>query len=114
MSYREKVGKGRTTSYYPVGLITSILATCQNAQPVSGDPVSQLQALGITVTHVREIVRARMPTASELTAFRLPEGTPVLSVTRQTYVRDEVVEVASDIALPNNRFELECEITCIT
>lgn len=76
-------------------------------EPWPGGNIAQLYSLGITVTGIRERVRARMPAAEELATLRLPSGVPVVTVTRQTYAGDRVVEVATDIVIPADRVELE-------
>src|SRR6266545_661396 len=79
-------------------------------EPWPGGNIAQLHSLGITVTKIRERVRARMPLADETQALRIPSGVPVLAITRQTYDGDRVVEVAVDIVLPADRTELVYDI----
>ncbi|MEV1287324.1 GntR family transcriptional regulator [Micromonospora sp. NPDC049679] len=76
-------------------------------EPWPGGNTAQLYTLGITVTGIRERVRARMPAADERATLRLPSGVPVITVTRQTYAGDRVVEVATDIVIPADRVELD-------
>jgi GntR family transcriptional regulator len=99
-----------TTSYYPLNLVTSTAVANQDHQSSADEHASQLRALGLTVTRIRETVGARMPTTAEIEALALPNGTPVLSITRRTYVQDKIVEVANEVVLPADRFELEYEI----
>jgi len=40
-----------------------------------------------------------MPVAEEVSTLRIPSGVPVVTVTRQTYAGQRVVEVATDIVL---------------
>lgn len=75
--------------------------------PWPGDTVAQLHSIGVTVTGVRERVRARMPTTNERDILRLTGGIPVITVTRQMYAGERVVEVARDIIIPADRVELE-------
>jgi GntR family transcriptional regulator len=76
-------------------------------EPWPGGNISQLYSLGVEVTAVVERVRARMPMRDETEALKLPGGVPVLSVVRQMYAGDRVVEVADSIVMPGDRVELE-------
>ena len=76
-------------------------------EPWPGGNIAQLRTLGITVTGIRELVRSRMPTADEAGRLRIPAGVPVVTITRQTYAGDRVVEVARDIVIPADRVELD-------
>jgi GntR family transcriptional regulator len=99
-----------TTSYYPLELVAGTAVADQDHQSSADEHVTQLRALGLTVTQIRETVRARMPTKAEAQGLALPNGTPVLSITRRTYVEDKIVEVANQVVLPADRFELEYDI----
>ncbi len=59
------------------------------------------------ITGIRERVRARMPVREETDTLRIPSGTPVVTITRQTYAGERVVEVATDIVIPSDRVELD-------
>ncbi|MFG1866466.1 GntR family transcriptional regulator [Micromonospora arborensis] len=63
-------------------------------EPWPGGNTSQLYSLGHTITGIRERPRWRMPTPDEAEALRVPGGVPVVVITRQTYVAEQVVEVA--------------------
>jgi GntR family transcriptional regulator len=76
-------------------------------EPWPGGNTAQLFSLGVTITGVRERVRARMPLRDEIEALRIPGGVPVLTITRQTYAGERVVEVAVDIVIPADRAELD-------
>lgn len=76
-------------------------------EPWPGGNMSQLHSLGVTVTGIRERVRARMPFSNEISTLQIPSGVPVLAITRQTYAADRVVEVATDIVIPADRVELD-------
>lgn len=95
-----------TTSYYPLHLVAGTPVADPNHEPWPGGHLAQLAYLGIIVTGVREIIRARMPTTSEAQALQLPAGIPILTITRRTYAQDRIVEVARDVALPGDRAEV--------
>jgi GntR family transcriptional regulator len=76
-------------------------------EPWPGGNAAQLHSLGVTITGVRERVRARMPVADEVETLRIPGGVPVVTLTRQTYAGERVVEVAFDIVIPADRVELD-------
>ncbi|MEE6257982.1 GntR family transcriptional regulator [Plantactinospora sonchi] len=99
-----------TTAYYLLDMVAGTPAADPNREPWPGGHVAQLQSLGILVTKVREVVRARMPTPEEVKTLRLPLGVPVLDVNRRTFTRTQIVEVASRIVLPADRAELQYDI----
>lgn len=76
-------------------------------EPWPGGNTAQLYSLGIVITGIRERVRARMPVREETETLRIPSGTPVVTITRQTYAGERVVEVATDIVIPSDRVELD-------
>jgi GntR family transcriptional regulator len=96
-----------STSYYPLDLVAGTPVADPANEPWPGGNIAQLHSLGITVTAVRERVRARMPVPDEVTTLRVPSGVPVITITRQTYAGERVVEVANDITIPADRIELE-------
>jgi GntR family transcriptional regulator len=99
-----------SVSSYPLDLVAGTPVADPANEPWPGGNIAQLHSLGITVTKIRERVRARMPLADETQALRIPSGVPVLAITRQTYDGDRVVEVAVDIVLPADRTELVYDI----
>ena len=96
-----------SVSSYPWDLVVGTPVADPANEPWPGGNTAQLFSLGLTVTGVRERVRARMPLHDETVVLRIPGGVPVLVVTRQTYAGDRVVEVASDIVPPGDRTELD-------
>ncbi|MGW0434681.1 GntR family transcriptional regulator [Micromonospora sp. NPDC003197] len=100
-----------TTSYYLLDMVAGTPVADPSRESWPGGHVAQLASLGITVTKIREVVRARMPTTDETNALRLPAGVPVLAVSRKTYVRERVVEAATNLVLPADRTELEYELS---
>ncbi len=96
-----------STSCYPLDLVAGTPVAEPDNEPWPGGNFAQLHSLGITVTGVREKVRARMPVPDEVTLLRLPSGVPVITITRQTYAGERVVEVAMDIVIPADRVELD-------
>jgi GntR family transcriptional regulator len=79
-------------------------------EPWPGGNIAQLHSIGVEVTAVVERIRARMPMPDEAETLRIPAGVPVLTVVRQTYAGDRVMEVADTIVLPGDRTELEYRI----
>ncbi|SDY54119.1 GntR family transcriptional regulator [Micromonospora pattaloongensis] len=100
-----------STSCLLLEMVTGTPLVDPDGEPWPGETAAQLHRLGITVTGVRERVRARMPDADEVDMLQLPSGVPVVTVTRQTYAGDRVVEVATDIVMPADRVELDYWIT---
>lgn len=79
-------------------------------EPWPGGNIAQLATLGVRVTAVEEVVRARMPMRDETEALNIPGGVPVLTITRRMFAGERVVEVAQDIVLPADRTELQYRI----
>jgi GntR family transcriptional regulator len=96
-----------STSSYPLDLVAGTPVADPANEPWPGGNIAQLASLGITVTGIRERVRARMPVPEEIATLRIPSGVPVVTITRQTYAGDRVVEVATDIVIPADRVELD-------
>lgn len=96
-----------STSCYPLDLVAGTPVADPANEPWPGGNTAQLASLGIRVTAIRERVRARMPVPEETATLRIPAGVPVVTITRQTYAGDRVVEVATDIVIPADRVELD-------
>jgi GntR family transcriptional regulator len=80
------------TSYLPTSLVADSAITQQDTGP--GGTYARLAELGFAPAYFREDVTARMPTADESEALRIPPGTPVLDITRTAVTSDgEPVEV---------------------
>lgn len=94
-------------SYLLLGMVAGTPVADPENEPWPGGNIAELHSLGVTVTGIRERVRARMPVADEVAALRIPSGVPVVTITRQTYAGERVVEVATDIVIPADRVELE-------
>ncbi|WP_422772392.1 GntR family transcriptional regulator [Plantactinospora sp. WMMC1484] len=99
-----------TIAYYLLNMVAGTPVADPGREPWPGGHVAQLQSLGVAVTKVQEVVRARVPTIDEVKALRLPIGVPVLTVIRRTYAEARIVEVASSMVLPADRIALEYEI----
>lgn len=96
-----------STSSYLLDLVAGTPVADPANEPWPGGNIAQLHSLGLTVTAIRERVRTRMPVRDEVDTLKIPGGVPVLTLTRQTYVGDAVVEVATDIVIPGDRVELD-------
>ncbi|MGC9666964.1 GntR family transcriptional regulator [Planosporangium sp. 12N6] len=96
-----------STSCYPLDLVAGTPVADPENEPWPGGNTAQLHSLGVTVTGIRERVRARMPTPEESAALRLAAGVPVIAITRRTYAGEKVVEVAADIVIPADGVELD-------
>lgn len=96
-----------STSYLLLAMVAGTPVADPANEPWPGGNTAQLHSLGVTVTGIRERIRARMPVADEVQTLRIPSGVPVVVITRQTYAGERVVEVAHDITIPADRVELE-------
>jgi GntR family transcriptional regulator len=96
-----------STSSYVLDTVRDTPVADPTNEPWPGGSIAQLRSLGIRVTGVRELVRSRMPTADEAATLHIPAGVPVVTITRQMFAGDRVVEVANDIVIPGDRVELD-------
>ena len=102
-----RVPQQMSVSYYPLALVAGTPVADPANEPWPGGNTAQLHSLGIRVTGIRERVRARMPMPDETRTLRMPPGVPVVTITRQTYAGEVVVEAAVDIVIPADRVELD-------
>jgi GntR family transcriptional regulator len=109
MCYASGIPQQLSTSYYLSSAIANTLFADLEYER-SNTKTEQLELLGIAATSVHEVVRARLPTAEEEDALRLPKGTPVIAITRRAYAGERIVEVTHDLVLPGDRTELEYDI----
>ena len=105
--HAQGVPQQMSTSCYPLDLVAGTPVADPENEPWPGGNTGQLHSLGLTITAIRERVRARMPMRDEVETLRIPGGVPVLALTRKTYVGQRVVEVATEIVIPGDRVELE-------
>lgn len=93
-------------SYYPLDLVRDTPVADPANEPWPGGNLAQLATLGIFVTFVEESVQSRMPTPDERRTLSIPDGVPVLTVTRRMLTGPEVerqpVEVANIIIPADN------------
>jgi GntR family transcriptional regulator len=80
-------------SYYPLGIAEKVPRIREeNTGPGGG--FARIEEAGVTLARIREQLHARMPTSPETVALKLPEGTPVIELTRTTFdTTDAPVEV---------------------
>lgn len=102
--------------FYAAGEPSQMSRSCLLAADVEGTPVGdpknepwpggntgQLRSLGIEVDRVDEETATRMPTPDEAERLGIGTGVPVFAITRRTYSRGRVVEVADPIVIPGDR-----------
>lgn len=90
-------------SYLLLDMVAGTPITDPANEPWPGGTMAQLDSVGVRVTAVDEIVRARMPTPEESADLDIDEGVPVLAVRRLMYAGDKVVEACVDIVIPADR-----------
>lgn len=71
------------TTYVPLTIARGTLITSQDTGP--GGVYARIEEAGIQLGSFTEEVGARMPTPEERRRLSLPEGTPVITVTRVAY-----------------------------
>ncbi|WP_178379733.1 GntR family transcriptional regulator [Cryptosporangium aurantiacum] len=97
-------------SYLPLDLVAGTPVAEPRNEPWAGGTVAALASIGVVVTRVDEVVRARMPQPDETRALSVAVGTPMLTITRTMFAGDRAVEAAVDIVVPGDRAELEYRI----
>jgi len=71
------------TTYVPLTIARGTLITSQDTGP--GGVYARIEEAGIQLGSFTEEIGARMPTPEERRRLSLPEGTPVITVTRVAY-----------------------------
>jgi GntR family transcriptional regulator len=74
-----------------------------------GGVYARLEDAGHTLTHFEEVVTARMPSSHEQSLLQLPDGTPVIAVTRIALTVDRPIEVNS-MVLASDKYELHYQL----
>lgn len=95
-----------STSYLILAMVAGTPVADPDNEPWPGGNIAQLRTLGVEVTRVEELVRARMPMTDEAETLRIQAGVPVIVLTRRMLAGDRPVEVAADIVIPSDRVEL--------
>ncbi len=72
----------------------------------SPDVITRFDRIGITITHVTEVIRSRVPTPEERDRLSLGDATPVLAIERTHWADDQPVETA-DIVIRGDRTAIE-------
>ncbi|MFK3982457.1 GntR family transcriptional regulator [Micromonospora sp. NPDC050397] len=103
--HADGVAQQMSTSCLLLDMVAGTPVANPDNEPWPGGNTAQLHSLGVVITGIRERVRSRMPVADEVRTLHIPGGTPVMTLARQTYAGDRVVEVA-DIVIPADRVEL--------
>jgi GntR family transcriptional regulator len=96
----------KSWSYLLLDMVKDTPITDAANEPWPGGTMAQLDSVGVRVTAVDEIVRARMPTPEETAELRIDSGTPVLAVRRVMYAETRPVEACVDIVIPADRVVL--------
>jgi GntR family transcriptional regulator len=71
-------------SYYPLS-ITAKVPRIKEEDTGPGGGFARLEEAGYTLARIREELSVRMPSGPETVTLKLPEGTPVVELTRTTY-----------------------------
>jgi GntR family transcriptional regulator len=71
-------------SYYPLS-VAEKAPRIREENTGPGGGFARIEEAGITLARIREQLQARMPTSPETVALKLPEGTPVIELTRTTF-----------------------------
>lgn len=96
------------TSYLPWNLAAGTLMAEVNPGP--GGIYARLEESGHELGHFTEDVSARMPTADETKALRLPGGTPVLALVRVAYDVDGLALEVCDTVMSSAHYVLTYEL----
>ncbi len=97
----------KSWSYLPLELVHGTPVTDPANEPWPGGTMAQLDSVGVRVTAVDEIVRARMPTSEESAELDIDHGIPILTVRRVMYAGERPVEACVNIVIPADRVALQ-------
>jgi GntR family transcriptional regulator len=99
-------------SYLPADLVTEA-GLPEPGGTWDGGPESvfaELVSIGKVPTKVRDIIRARMPSADEVERLSIVGVDPLFIITRMVWAGDRVVEVARDIAYHGSQVEMQVDV----
>ncbi|MFI6424780.1 GntR family transcriptional regulator [Promicromonospora sp. NPDC050880] len=96
------------TSYLPASIAAGTPIAAQEAGP--GGTHARLSEAGYAPVRFREDVVARMPSIEEIEELRIEPGTPVLSVTRTAFAKDDTPVEVSYVVLDAGEFMLRYDI----
>lgn len=105
--HRRGGGSGTSTSYIPYDLASRNGDLFdESREPWPGGTMHQLHTLGVEVARIDDYITAGMPTEEESDLQDIPQGVPIIRLTKVTVsTSNRVVEVA-EIPLPADRSEL--------
>lgn len=93
-----------STSWEPLDLTIGTPVVMPEDGPAVG-VMDRMRVIGITIDGAEERIRARIGTAEECSALRLPPGSIVFAIVRMYYAKGRPVETA-DIVMSSERYEL--------
>ncbi|MFI9484759.1 GntR family transcriptional regulator [Promicromonospora sp. NPDC052451] len=96
------------TSYLPASIAAGTPIAAQEVGP--GGTHARLSEAGYAPVRFREDVVARMPSIEEIEELRIEPGTPVLSVTRTAFAKDDTPVEVSYVVLDAGEFMLRYDI----
>lgn len=96
-----------STQWEPLALTRGTSAeTPSDGSLGSPDVITRFERIDIRITHVTEVIRARMPSPDEVDRLHIDAGTPILAVERTHWAEEQPVETA-DIAIRGDRTAIE-------
>lgn len=96
------------TSYLPASIAAGTPIADQEVGP--GGTHARLTEAGYAPVRFREDVVARMPSIEEIEELRIEPGTPVLSVTRTAFAKDDTPVEVSYVVLDAGEFMLRYDV----
>lgn len=108
--YDHDVPQQMSHSHFLLDMVAGTPVADPANEPWPGGSIAQLWSVGVEVTAVEEEMGARLPADDEVATLLIPDGIPVVTVTRQMLAGDRVVEVAADIVMPADRIRLRSRI----
>jgi GntR family transcriptional regulator len=97
------------TSYYPAALVDGSRLTDRDTGP--GGAYARLAELGYPPAAFQEKIHCRMPHHDETAALALPQGTPVIHITRTAFTEAGAAVEVNEMTLDAGSYVLEYHFT---
>ncbi|GAB3127499.1 GntR family transcriptional regulator [Streptomyces calidiresistens] len=105
--HRQGGGSGTSVSYIPYDLASRNPELFdESREPWPGGTMHQLHTLGVEVARIDDHITASMPTDEEMELQDIPQGVPVIRVTKVSISTNGRVVEVTEIPLPADRSQL--------
>ncbi|WP_433832921.1 GntR family transcriptional regulator [Actinoplanes sp. CA-015351] len=95
-----------STSYIPLDVVAAVPAVAYT-NPGPGGMYARMAEAGLAPETFRETLVCRMPSAADTQTMNLPQGTPVVAITRYAYTGDRRCVEVNEMVLDSSAYTLE-------